>query len=185
MIEVELRTFIDQNKYNELLTYFKQNDTEIITQKQITYYFKGDQDFRLMLTNDFCQLWLKKGEIHDDAREELVVKVDNQYKNDLIGMLKLLGFDSEIKWFRVRNSFIWNNINVTLDYTHGYGYILELENLVQDESQIQYGKEILNKGFEELKIIVSDKQLFKEKYEDYKINWEKYTSEIDEILFLK
>lgn len=185
MIEVELRTFIDESKNNELLKYFEQKDIEVINQKQITYYFKGDQDFRLMLTNDFCQLWLKRGEIHDEAREELIVKVDNKYKDDLIGMLKLLGFDIEIKWFRVRNSLVWNNIDVTLDYTHGYGYILELEKLVEDESQIESGKEILNKGFEELNIKMSEKQLFKEKYEDYKINWEKYTSEIDEMLFLK
>lgn len=184
MIEVELRTFLTENKYYELLNYFKNNGCSINTQKQVTYYFSGKQDFRLMLTKNFCQLWLKKGELHDEAREELVVKIDNQYRQSLISMLKALEFDIKIKWFRIRNSFVWNNFDVTLDYTHGYGYILEFEMLVENEENVEEGKQILKKQFDELDIEIVDKQLFKDKYEDYKENWQTYTKDISEEDFI-
>lgn len=185
MIEVELRTFISEEKYNELLSYFKGENIDVKTQKQITYYFAGEQDFRMMITDEYCQLWLKKGKIHDDAREEFIVRIDKSYKDNLLNMLEILGFKVEIKWFRIRNSLKWNDVKVTLDYTYGYGYIMELELIVETEKEVEDGKMKLKELFNKLNVEVSEKKLFQEKYEDYKANWSKYTRGVNEDQFLR
>ena len=69
-------------------------------ERQITSYFKGDVDFRLMNTSDYLKLWLKTGKIHDDAREEMSVIIDKKYEKDLLKMLDILGYEIEIKWYR-------------------------------------------------------------------------------------
>lgn len=56
MIEVELRSFITKEKYDELIAKYN-----VEAQKQITYYFDTKQDFRMMKTKDYTQLWLKTG----------------------------------------------------------------------------------------------------------------------------
>ncbi len=180
MIEVEQRSFITREKHDELLNKFKTENIEIKTESQITYYYKGEKDFRLMITKDYCQLWVKEGKLHDDAREELVVKVEKEYEESLKKMLNKIGFMEQIKWYRVRNSLMWNNIYVTLDYTHGYGYVLEMEKLVDSNHSIEAIKDLLQSCFEQLGVEITDKKSFLEKYEDYKINWIKYTKDIKE-----
>ncbi|HBY19615.1 MAG: hypothetical protein A2Y24_06285 [Clostridiales bacterium GWE2_32_10] len=177
MLEVELRTFINKNKYEELLKFFKDKNLRITEEKQITCYFEGDKDFRLMLTDEYCQLWLKDGELHDDAREEQIVKVDNIYKDSLIKMLYKLGYEEEIKWYRVRNSLVWDGIYVTIDYTHGYGYILEVEIQVENDEDIENAKAKLQELFKALNVELTEKSEFKDKFEDYKKNWREYTKD--------
>jgi adenylate cyclase class IV len=184
MIEVELRSFISKETYEQLLSRLENEKYNIKETRQITYYFSGDKDFRLMTTKDNLKLWLKTGFIHDEARGEMTVIVDNEYKDQLLSMLTFLGYDIEIKWYRVRNEINYNNIDITIDYTHGYGYIIEAEIIVDDESKIEQSKDILKNLFNQFDIEVTDKQIFKDKYNDYKINWGEYTRDIDEDEFL-
>src|SRR5690554_4711723 len=102
MIEVELRTFLTNKQYHDLTSFFISLDYDIKETRQITYYFKGEKDFRLMITTDYLMLWVKTGHIHDEARNEMIVKIDPKYKDDLIKMLHFLGYEEEIKWYRIR-----------------------------------------------------------------------------------
>lgn len=136
MIEVELRSFINKDKYDELVKKYNAD-----FQKQITYYFNSEQDFRMMKTKDYTQLWLKTGKMHEASRVEKVVKIDNKYRNDLEGMLELLNYDVDIKWYRTRSKIkIENDAEMCIDYTVGYGYILEIEKQVKDESDVEEAK---------------------------------------------
>lgn len=182
MIEVEKRSFINEYLYNELLKVFKDN---IKTTKQITYYFDCDQDFRIMFMKEKIKLWLKEGIIHDDVRKEHEVLIDKKYDKTLLDMLYLLGYKVKIKWFRIRNEFMYNDINFTLDYTKGYGYIIEGEILVDNEEEIEKAKDKIEKAFANLDIVISGKEEFKTKYEDYCLNWEHYTKDIDEDSFFE
>ncbi|MGE5456632.1 MAG: CYTH domain-containing protein [Ignavibacteriales bacterium] len=184
MFEVEQRSFISKEKYNELINDFKNKKVKFNESKQITYYFKGDTDFRIMYTKDYTKMWLKKGQIHDDAREEMEVLVDNKYRSDLSKMLECLGYEVEIKWFRKRLEGSYQDIKLTIDYTAGYGYIVEVEKIVTDESLIDETKNKLVDILKSFNIEISDKQEFKDKYSDYKINWSKYTNDINEEKFL-
>lgn len=184
MIEVEQRSFISEEKYNELISYFKNKGVNFEESKQITYYFKGDVDFRIMQADNYTKMWLKKGKMHDDAREEIEVFIDNKYRSNLMQMFDCLGYEVEIKWFRKRLTGIYQDVTLTADYTVGYGYIIELEKLIDNDTNIEVIKDYLLNIFKDLEIKISDKQEFKDKYEDYKINWDKYTEGISNEEFL-
>ena len=180
MIEVELRSFISEDKYNELVKKYNEK-----AQKQITYYFNCKQDFRMMKTKEYTQLWLKTGKMHEESRLERVVKIDNKYRSDLESMLELLDYEVDIKWFRTRTKIkIEENAEICIDYTIGYGYILEIEKQVADESKVEEAKKLLENDFANLGIEVSKKEEFDARYKDYVQNWKEYTKNVDEEEFL-
>ena len=47
-----------------------------------------------------------------------------------------LNYQVDIKWFRTRFQFEWEDVTVCLDYTKGYGYIIELEKLCDDDQKL-------------------------------------------------
>lgn len=169
-IEVEIRSFISKEKYLELLEFFNKNGKLILEDFQETHYFDCEQDLRIQKNNFGSKIWMKKGQIHDDQREEIEIKTD---KNDFENLQKLfshLKYNLQIKWLRDRKEFLYKEIKISLDYTKGYGYIIELEKMSNEEE-----KEIvlsqLNKLFQELNINMTSKEEFKKKYEEYKQNW--------------
>ncbi len=183
VLEVEQRSFISEEKYHELIAYFKEQGVNFTETKQVTYYYLGEIDFRLMKMVDKTKLWLKGGQIHDDVRKELEVFVENEYRDTLEEMLAILGYQVEIKWFRKRLEGEYQGLALTLDYTVGYGYIIEIEKLVANENLVTDAKKELIDFFQKLKIPITDKADFQKKYEDYRINWRNYTN-VDETAFL-
>lgn len=180
-----MRAFISDQKYNELVAFFEKNGKSKGTQRQITNYFDCEQDLRLMITDDnYCQLWLKKGKIHQDAREEMIVKIDKSYKDILLKMFNEIGLGIKIKWYRIRKSYLWNNISVDIDFTYGYGHILELELLVETEEEVAAAKEQLSKIFNDLGIVITEKSVFNDKFTDYENNWMAYTKDLNEESFM-
>jgi adenylate cyclase class IV len=184
MIEVEKRSFVSKEKYEQLINYFKSNNYILKEEKQVTTYFKGDTDFRLMNTPDYLKLWLKKGQIHDDAREEMNVVVEKKYETDLVKMLNVLGYEEEIKWYRKRLELQYEDFEVTIDYSIGYGYIVEFELMVNDESKVDRAKEKIEELFNKFDIENTPKEEFNNRYNDYKINWKNYTNNISDEEFL-
>jgi len=62
-IEVELRTFLTEEKYKELLTFFLQSATFIATEKQETHYLNTGEDLCIQKNDFFSKVWLKKRKI--------------------------------------------------------------------------------------------------------------------------
>jgi adenylate cyclase class IV len=81
-----------------------------------------------------------------------------------------LGYNIEIKWFRTRNTFEWKNITVTIDFTRGYGYIIEFEQ-ISDEANKETALVYLREKFSELGIELTAKSVFDERFQFYKENW--------------
>jgi len=98
--EVEIRSFISRNQYNELLKFFKKEGKFVNEDYQETYYFDSKEDLRIQRNKFFSKIWLKKGKIHDDHREEIEIKFDREQFKDLERLFLSLGFGVEIKWFR-------------------------------------------------------------------------------------
>src|SRR3989344_6831132 len=99
-IEVEVRSFVSKEKYEELLKFFKKEGHFINEDYQETYYFNSVEDLRIQRNNFFSKIWLKKGKIHDDYREEIEIKFHKDDFEKLERLFKALGYDIEIKWFR-------------------------------------------------------------------------------------
>jgi predicted adenylyl cyclase CyaB len=169
-IEVEIRSFISKEKYEELLEFFRVNSEFVKEDFQETHYFDCEQDLRIQKNNVGSKIWLKKGKIHDDAREEIEIFTKEDSFENLGKLFNALGHKVEIKWLRNRNQFNWNGIKVCLDFTKGYGYIIELEKIGTEENKekiIEDFKQKLN----ELNISLTSKEEFTNKYNYYKEHW--------------
>ena len=171
-IECEIRSFITKNQYNNLIKKLKKETRFLEKDEQITYYFDCKQDLRIQKNSKFSKIWLKKGQIHDENREEIEVRTDKNDFNKLEQIFLALGYKIEIKWFRKRHSFRWGTLDVAIDYTKGYGYIIELEKMTTEKQKSKTLIYLKNK-LSELKIPLTPKEEFNKKYQYYKKNWKK------------
>ncbi|MCL5018340.1 MAG: CYTH domain-containing protein [Candidatus Pacearchaeota archaeon] len=168
--EVEIRSFISTEQYVKLLNFFRQNAEFVKEDFQETHYFDSEQDLRIQKNNKGSKIWMKKGQIHDDAREEIEIITDGDCFENLGKLFGSLGYNVEIKWLRERKQFNWNGIKVCLDYTKGYGYIIELEKISAAENKEKIVEELKQK-LKELNIPLTSKDEFNSKYNFYKENW--------------
>lgn len=137
--------------------------------EQTTHYFTGNHDLRIQKNNFFSKIWMKKWQLHDDHREEIEIKCDKEDFEKLTQLFLSLWYEVEITWLRKRLQFNRDGIDVSLDFTVWYGYIIELE-ILSTEEEKEDNLEILRKKFAELHIPITPKEEFKQKYEWYKIN---------------
>jgi predicted adenylyl cyclase CyaB len=169
-IEVEIRSLISKERFDELLDFFKQNAQLVKEDYQETYYFDCDEDLRIQKNDFFSKICIKKGKVHDDHREEMEIKFDKNEFDNLEKMFLALGYNVEIKWFRKRFEFKWDDITVCLDFTRGYGYIIELEKMCSKETKEKELK-LLKQKAQFLKIEITPKEEFDAKFQHYKENW--------------
>jgi len=168
-IEVELRAFIDEKRYHQLINFFDHKAKFIKEDTQVTHYFTWAHDLRIQKNNYFSKIWMKKWQIHDDHREEIEIKFDKEDFEKLQQLFLNLWYETEITWMRKRLQFDWNGIDVSLDYTKWYGYIIELEILSTDLEKND-NIHLLREKFAELEIVITPKKEFTQKYEWYKQN---------------
>ena len=171
-IEIEIRSFISEKQYKKLLSYFKRNSKLLIDDIQETIYYDCPRDLRIQKNRYFSKIWLKKGKIHDDSREEIEIHMDIEDFDKLKSLFKELGYGIDIKWLRERKEFKWNGINVCLDYSKGYGYIIELEVMGKEDEKESVLK-MLREKLKELGIEETSKEEFNKAYEEYKKNWKR------------
>ena len=169
-VEVEIRSFISKEKYERLLDFFKENAKLIEEDNQESYYFNCEKDLRTQRDSKGCKIWMKEGNIHDELREEVEVRFDRKDFEKVNEIFIRLGYGVEIKWFRKRYRFDWEGINVSLDYTKGYGYILELEKMSGENGndEILY---LLKSKLKEIDVEETSKEEFNKKFDYYKNNW--------------
>lgn len=173
-IEVEIRSFLTKDQYEYFLGYFKKNGEFVNEDYQETYYFDGPQDLRIQKNNFYSKIWMKSGKIHDEQREEIEIKFDKENFPQAEKLFLNLGYKTQIKWFRTRHVFNWQDITVTIDYSKGYGYIMELEKM-SDEENKNKDLEYLKNKMTELQIVQTPKTEFDAKYNHYKEHWEELT----------
>ncbi len=171
-IEVEVRSFITKEQYEQLLDFFKAHGQFFTDDTQETFYFSGEQDLRIQKNNFYAKVWLKKGKLHDAQREEIEIRVERKDFEVLEQLFLTLGYTVSIKWFRHRIEFSWEGVMVCLDYTKGYGYIIELEKMCTDsEKEREYV--VLLQKLERLGIVLTPKEEFDAKFRHYKENWKR------------
>lgn len=170
MIEVEIRAFLTKERFDGLLTFFRKEGTLVKADEQETYYFDCDQDLRIQKNNSGAKIWLKAGNIHDEMREEIEIPCAKEQFPTLEHLFSLLGYAVEVKFFRERNQFDWKGITVCLDYTKGFGHIIELEKLSTEDHQ-EAALDELKQKLSELNVEHTPREEFQKKYEFYRKNW--------------
>ncbi len=172
-VEVEVRSFISKEKYEKLVEFFKQEARPSKEDFQETIYFDCEQDLRLQKNKSFSKIWLKKGQIHDDWREEVEVKIKKEDFEKAKSLLEGIGLGEDVVWLRKRKKFLWKNgIKVCLDDTKGYGYIIELEKKV-DAEKSKETHQVLVRELEALGIKITSKEEFQSKFNYYRKNCKK------------
>lgn len=170
-IEVEVRSFVTKEKYDKLYSFFKKNAKFVKEYYQETYYFDAEADLRIQRNKFFSKIWLKKGRIHDGCREEIEVRCDRRDFDKLEEFFLYLGFNIKIKWFRKRCEFDWNGIKACLDYTKGYGYIIELEKMCSKNNKKRV-LQLLKQKLKELNVVLNPRKEFEKNFKYYEKNWE-------------
>lgn len=169
-IEVEVRSFITEEEYRALMSRLKTEARLVSEDEQVTYYFDSEQDLRIQKNSEYSKVWLKKGQMHDDHREEIEIRHHVDDFDSLERLFFALGYNIQIKWFRHRTTFRWDDVEVMLDHTKGYGYIIELEKM-SDEDGIQETLVSLKERLATLGIAPTPKEVFAERYAYYKEHW--------------
>lgn len=175
-VEVELRSFITKEQYDFFLNFFKANGKLLYDDDQETHYLDTVQshDLRIQKNNHYSKIWLKKGKLHDMQREEIEVKYGKEDFDKISKIFREIGIDTKIKWFRKRHAFDWDGVSVALDYTKGYGYIIELEKMASDDEK-DACLDILKQKMKELNLELTPKEEFDKAYNYYKDHWQQLT----------
>ncbi len=171
-IEVEIRSFITKEKYLELIELLKKEGEFISEDYQETYYFDAKEDLRIQRNNFFSKIWMKKGRIHDESREEIEIKFAKDDFEKLEKIFLAIDLHVTVKWFRTRHSFKWHGIDVAIDCTKGYGHIIELEKITEEKNK-EAVLELLKNELKVLGVPPTPKEEFDRKLEYYRENWEK------------
>ena len=170
-IEVEVRSFISKGQYEKFLDFFKKNSKMIKeNDNQETFYFDCDQDLRIQRNNFFSKIWMKKGKLHDKYREEIEIKFDKNEFENLEKLFLTLGYKIKVKWFRNRSEFKWDDITVSLDFTKGHGYIIQLEKMCSARAK-KREFDFLKQKLKSLNIDITPKEEFDKKSKYYMKNW--------------
>ena len=175
-VEVEVRSFVTKEKYEELLSFFRNNAEFVNEDYQETFYFDSKEDLRIQKNNFFSKIWLKKGKMHDESREEIEIKFGKSEFEKLEKLFLSVGFNVQIKWFRTRHTFKWQGVDVMVDFTRGYGYIIEIEK-ISEEQEKDKTLAMLKEKLEQLGIKQTPKEEFDAKFKHYKEYWQKLVAE--------
>ena len=171
-IEVEVRSFIDDEQFKDIKGILDRDFEFIKELKEITVYFTGEKDLRMRKNETEASVILKEGKIHDDFRKEFEVKIGVDDFDDMAELFQSLGYTIEIEWQRNRLEYHGNDMKILLDDTKGYGKILEIEKMAEEGNETETHSVIteeMNKfGIEK----ITSKEEFNERFEYYKQNWQ-------------
>jgi predicted adenylyl cyclase CyaB len=173
-IEVELRSFISEEKYFELIDFFRRDGEFISEDYQETYYFDSEDDLRIQKNDFYSKVWLKKGKMHDPHREEIELRFSKEDFAKAEKLFLALGYDVAVKWFRKRLSFRWDGVDVALDHSRGYGHIIELEKMACDADKDSVLADLKSR-FDLLRIPITSRVEFDGRFKQYKENWKELT----------
>ena len=165
--EVEVRSFISKEKYQQLKEFFSKKAKLLEERNEETFYLNSDQDLRIQKTDDGAKVWLKKGKLHDNSRQELEVLFNRDDFKKMKDIFKAIGFEPEIKWERKRMIYNWDGLTCMLDHTKNYGYIIELEKIV-DKKETKEVYDRLKEKLKSLGVSITPKEEFDRRYKEYK-----------------
>lgn len=169
-IEAEIRSFITKEQYEELMEFFMREAKLLKEDEQETHYFDAKEDIRIQKNKFFSKIWMKKGYMHSESREEIEIKTDKEDFEKLQKIFAAAGHNVKIKWLRKRHEFSWNDISVCLDYTKGYGYIIELEKMCSENDK-EETIDLLKQKLAQLQIKLTSREEFERQFKYYEQNW--------------
>lgn len=175
----EVRTFIPDERTEEVIAYFDNNSSKKELEKQIIYNYHTEGELRLIRTNNYIQLDFKSNQ------ENNKVYIGKKYEKDLINLFRNIGISVEFKRFRERYKYMVDDIYFTVDKNVKTGNILRAKINYQTEEEKQIKLEKVHKILNEINLEESTFAHFEEMYGKYRTSWYDLTKDINEDEFLK
>ena len=169
-IEVEIRSFISVEQYNSLQHLFAREGKFLEEDEQETQYLQTSEDIRIQQNKSSAKIIIKQGKVHDESREETEIICPAAEFKKLEKLFSALNIPARIKWSRTRHKYEWQGITICLDYTKGYGYILELEKMTSPELK-EETIILLKEKLGVLGIPLTPREEFEQKFKHYEQNW--------------
>jgi len=108
-----------------------------------------------------------------NIRKELEIKVD--YDCSTLDQILLdSGLQYASKWSRTRDTYTKENVTATIDLNSGYGYLLELEVLVNTIEETEQAKSLVDSTLESMNLQVLNPKVLNNMFKYYEQNWEKF-----------
>lgn len=178
-MKIEKRTFVNSDKYDDLVNFFDKNSKKTELEKQIIYFYNSDNDFRIIKTKKYIKMDLKPDNIEEDKK---VVFIAKEYEQNLIDIFFNLGMSIKFKRYRIRHKYIYNDLYITLDKNIKFGNVLRISpTLPVEKEELNY---LVQNLYNELEIEESSMETFHELYAKYRLEWADLTKEINEEQFL-
>src|SRR5699024_1128471 len=92
------------------------------SKRQIIYKYRCTYDFRALVEKDRMVLRMRKGNVDED----ILVAVSYEDHEKMLDILRLLGHTLDTKWYRLRKLFTYQDLEITLDKTFRYGYVISV-----------------------------------------------------------
>ena len=175
-IEVESKSLITQEKYFKLLYYFNDLFAFRGEENQLIYIYESDNDLRIEQANLFAKISFRDKKHKDKDRGNIEIKFN---KDDFLLLHKLitkLGVDKKIEWHKKSMVFGFKNINIFLEHTKGFGYILRMQIITSEEFKDD-AKKLIKDKFSEFEVSISSKKDFDARNYKYEANWQKFLKE--------
>lgn len=185
MIEVELRSFLSEQQFSALLERFRREAEYLGVDEQETYYLVPNAegaavaaDLRIQQNTKGAKIWMKFGKMHEPKREEVEIPVSWEDFGKLQELFSALGYRVGVPFYRTRHRFRWDGVEVMLDFTKGYGHVLELEKLTDehgaDDALLELERRMSTLGFSPV-----SKPEFDARLANYLANWKQRVGSLE------
>lgn len=164
-IEIELRAMFDEEKFNSLKNFLDKN-AEYLGQddKNVHFYIFPDKLLKISdnISKNSAKLTLKLNRIGQGTDfEEIEFPIEKSDVEKAIKMFNALEMtDNVISSFQFRHNYIFKDVELALKYSLDWKYHLELEIVVEKESQKEEAEKKIHEVAKELDVkIMSEKEL--------------------------
>jgi predicted adenylyl cyclase CyaB len=147
--EVEKRAFVNENQRSSLKKFLNENGKLVKKKKRCTFIYMNNQNFeedstspidlKVRTTNGKAGIALKYGNCHNgETREEYEVDFDVDNIDDVLGILKRLGYQWGITTYLNREEYEFEDMTIEIDdYYELDRDLIEVEIVCHEEDKIK------------------------------------------------
>ena len=163
-IEVEIRGVLDENKFQQISLYLKENSSNIIIDNRKTVFFI--MPGKTLKVSEYvnkhkAKIALKIGDIvKDKSQTEFELYFTSDQFENAVMIFKNLGFTDIQYTAQERTDYEYKNCTISLKWSEDWGYHFEIEKVVSDENIISDTRQYLLAIAGELGLTIMNEQEF-------------------------
>jgi len=163
-IEVEYRARFDEKKYNSLSDFLSANAEDLgIDDKDVYFFLLSDKLLKTVnnVSKKSAKIVLKLNKIGMGSDfEEIEIPIGQEYFEAATKLFSLLGIADSMRSFQKRHNFLYKEVELALKWSEHWGYHLELEIVIKDQSKKEEAENKIFLVAKELGVeLMSDEEL--------------------------